>query len=65
MTSYIFFFQKFRDDDRRLKRSKLKTLVFGMAKDAENIYDFTKNQVRGLCVDGDMVILPWNKPKIK
>ena len=31
-------------------------MIFGMIKDAENIYCCTKNQVRGLCV-GDMVIL--------
>ena len=28
-----------------------------MVKDADNIYYCTKNQVRGLCVGGDMAIL--------
>ena len=40
-------------------------LIFGMIKDAENIYDSIKNQVRGLSVGGDRVILPWNKPTNK
>ena len=30
----------------------------GIIKDADNIYYCTKNQVRGLCVGGDMAILP-------
>ena len=39
-------------------------LIFGMVKDAANIYYCTKNQVGGLCVGGDIVILffwfvPW------
>ena len=32
-----------------------------MVKDAENIYCCTENQVRGLCVGGDMVILHLNE----
>ena len=31
--------------------------LFGIIKDADNIYYCTKNQVRGLCVGGDMAIL--------
>ena len=32
-------------------------LIFGMGKDYHNIYYLTKNQVRGLCVGGEMAIL--------
>ena len=32
-------------------------LIFGILKYADNIYYFTKNHVRGLCVGGDMTIL--------
>ena len=32
-------------------------VIFGMVKDADNIYYCTKNQVRELCVVRDMVIL--------
>ena len=31
--------------------------IFGMVKDADNIYYCTKNQMRGFCVGGDMVRL--------
>ena len=32
-------------------------MIFGMDKDADYIYYYTKNQVRGLCVGEDIVIL--------
>ena len=32
-------------------------LIFGIIKDADNIYYCTKNQVRGLCLGGNMVII--------
>ena len=32
-------------------------LIFGKVKNTDNIYYSTKNQVRGLCVGGDLVIL--------
>ena len=32
-------------------------LIFGMVKDADNIYCYIKNQVRRLCVGGNMAIL--------
>ena len=32
-------------------------LIFGRIKDADNIYYCTKNQVRGFCVGGDIVML--------
>ena len=32
-------------------------LIFGTVKDTDNIYYSTKNQVRGLCVGGDITIL--------
>ena len=35
-----------------------------MVKDADNIYYCTKNQVRGLCVGGDMAILLWNEQQL-
>ena len=42
----------------KLRLRTITYLIFGMRKDADNIYYCTKNQVRGLCVGGDMVILP-------
>ena len=32
-------------------------LIFGTVKDTNNIYYSTKNQLRGLCVGGDMAIV--------
>ena len=32
-------------------------MIFGRVKDTDNVYYCTKNQMRGLCVDGDMVRL--------
>ena len=37
--------------------TQLTHLIFGMVKDADNIYYCTKNLVRGLCVGRDMAIL--------
>ena len=32
-------------------------MIFSVVKDADNIFYSAKNQVHGLCVDADMVIL--------
>ena len=37
--------------------------IFGMLKDTDKICYCIKNQVRGLCVGRDMVILFWFVPK--
>ena len=36
-----------------------------MVKDTVETYYCDKNQVRGLCVGGDIANLPWNEPKNK
>ena len=41
-------------------------VIFGMVKDADNIYYMycAKNQVRGLCAGGDMVIIFFSDPAV-
>ena len=39
-------------------------MIFGTAKDTNNIFYSTKNQVNGLCVGGDMVILFLSDPAV-
>ena len=39
-------------------------MIFGMIKDADNIDYCTKNQVRWLCVGGDIVILFVSDPAV-
>ena len=60
---YILFWP--RDFQKSFAYARTTYLIFGMIKYADNIYYCTKSQVRGLRVGGDMVLLPWNEPKIK
>ena len=40
------------------------THVFSTVKGTDNIFHSTKNQVRGLCVGGDIVILFFTDPAV-
>ena len=58
-------------ENRRAKKSgwnsaytQLTYMIFGMTKDADPIYYCTKNQMRRLSADGDMVTLSCNEQKI-